>query len=340
MQDPEHRTVALYPEAHQAITDGRAAVKNQMHAAREVSPLSFDLLSLFVKIAQSGGIAPASSLMGISPSRASRKLQDLERILGVRLFERSTRSLRLTDAGSIVLQWARDTLSGYGCLSDLLESSVGRPTGCLRLAVNHYIGSVYLPAILEKYGQRYPEVDIQIWTMDRSVDLIAEGMDVAIYAGPYVPANYIGARIGLHRRVICASPAYLERFGEPKQPDDLDRHRILTHRTAESLTWGFQGDEKTQLKSIKPYVVADTHEMLRDLACRSMGIARLGELLVEKDLHNGRLRQVLRDYMSIYETELNVPSIWILYPSRQLPYRVRAFVELAVPMLHDRRALL
>ena len=322
-----------------AVAGGRGGVEGKARPARQMPPLSLDLLSLFVKIAESGGIAPASSLAGISASRASRKLQDMERALGVRLFERSTRSLRLTEAGSVALQWARETLSGYDALSDVLDASVGRPTGCLRLAVNHYVGCAYLPAILEQYGQRYPEVDIEIRTMDRSVDLIAEGLDVALYAGPDVPSSYIGVRIGSHRRVVCASPAYLERFGEPKLPDDLRNHRILVHGTAESLTWGFRYDGKIQLETIRPYVIADTHMMLRDLARRGMGIARLGELLVEPELRSGRLRQVLGGYRSIYETESHVPSIWVLYPSKQLPFRVRAFVDLAVLLLNDRRHL-
>lgn len=306
---------------------------------RQLPPLSLDLLSLFVKIAESGGIAPASCSAGISASRASRKLQDMERILGVRLFERSTRSLRLTEAGAVALQWARETLSGYDALSDVLDARIGRPTGCLRLAVNHYVACAYLPAILEAFGQRYPEVEVEIRTMDRSVDLIAEGLDVAIYSGPDVPNNYIGVRIGSHRRIVCASTAYLERYGEPKLPRDLRAHRILVHGTAEPLSWGFRHDGKVEVETIKPYVTADTHMMLRDLARRGMGIARLGQLLVEPDLRSGRLREVLQAYRSIYEAEEHVPSIWVLYPSRQLPFRVRAFVDLAVSLLNNRRHL-
>lgn len=304
---------------------------------RQVPALSLDLLSLFVKIAESGTIASASYSLGLSASRASRKLQDMEQILSVRLFERSTRSLRLTDAGSIALQWARETLTSFNALSAALDSSTGKPTGCLRLAVNHYVAHAYLPAIIERYAQLYPGVDIEIRATDRSVDLIAEGLDVAIYSGPEVPNSYIGVRVGTHRRVVCASPAYLECHGEPKLPSELREHRILVHGTAESLSWGFRYDGGVTVESIKPYVTADTHMMLRDLARRGLGIARLGHLLVEPDLRSGRLCEVLTEYRSIYETEEHVPSIWVLYPSKQLPFRVRAFVDLAVSLLNNRR---
>lgn len=300
--------------------------------------VSFSLLSVFCRVAESGSFSAASRSLGISVSSVSRDIQALEDALAVRLFERSSRSVSLTEAGQFSLKWAKDVLLDYEGMADNLANMTGKAVGSIKLVVNHYVAAAYLPAILQAFCQQYPEIMISVRTTDGNVDIISESIDVMVHSGRSISEEVVGVRIDESRRVLCATPDYIKRFGMPRTPADLERHRLVVHSTNEGHSWGFQRGKRLLVSSIRPYVSIDNHLLLRDLVQRGIGIGRLGRVLIEEDLKAGRLTQLLSGYTPVYAPSGDLPSIWVLYPSRHLPMRTRIFVDFLIQALRLRKA--
>ncbi|MBL8384306.1 MAG: LysR family transcriptional regulator [Burkholderiales bacterium] len=296
--------------------------------------VNMHLLELFVAVADHGSFAGAARTLGISPSLAVRKIAALERSLGVRLFQRTTRSVKLAEAGQVALQWARRTLASYESVADDLASLAARPSGLVRLAVNHYAATTYLPGILERFCLRYPEIRLAITTTDSVVRLIDEGHDLAVHSGRIPDSGVVATRVREFRRVLCAAPAYLARRGAPEVPADLGAHDCLVHATNEPNNWFFRKGRRLTAQPVRPYIEADTHLLLHELACHGLGIARLGYNVVRRDLEDGRLVEVMPDYKSVYSTG-ELPGIWILYPNRRVLYRTRVLIDFLAAALED-----
>ncbi len=301
--------------------------------------LSFWLLCVFQSVAEKGGLSAASRSLGVSVSSVSRDIMALERELGVRLFERSSRSLVLTEAGASALHWAEDALKSRRGLAEELANLTGRAAGMVKLAVNHYVAVNYLPAILTAFCRQYPEITVSVETTDGDVDMLREGVDVMIQSGRPISDQLIGVRIDESHRVLCATADYLERHGSPRTPSDLDHHRLLVHSTNEAQSWGFRRGKQLLVVPIKPYVAVDNYLILHDLALRGVGIARLGRGIVWKNLKCGKLRPVLQGYAPAYAQGGDMPGLWVFYPSRHLVMRVRVFVDFLISALRNRHAL-
>lgn len=290
------------------------------------SPVTMELLRLFVAVADHGGFAAAARALSVSPSLAVRRIAALERTLGVRLFQRTTRSVKLAEAGAVALAWARQTLSSYEAVSDDLASLVERPSGLVRLAVNHYAATTYLPAILERFCRRYPEIRLSIATTDSVVRLVDEGYDVAVHSGRIPDSGVIAQRVREFRRVLCAAPSYLKRKAPPASPADLARHDCLVHATNEPQHWFFRKGRRLVSQPVLASIEADTHLMLHRLVLHGLGIARLGYNVVRADLEAGRLVELLPDHRCVYSTG-ELPGLWILYPNRRVLYRTRVLID-------------
>lgn len=308
-------------------------------SSNQLKGLSLDLMRLFIEVTERRSLSAAAKELGISVSTASRDLQRLEKNLGVRLFERSTRSLKPTQAGITALAWVSDVLGGYENVLDDLSALTGRPAGPIRLVVTHYVAANYLPSILSGFCEHYPEITISVTTTDEYVDMIAEGVDVMVHSGRPSTGDIVGVRIGDSQRVLCATPSYLTRFGVPKHPKDLAAHRLLVHATNEPKVWGFRRGKNVSVTSITPYLAVDSHLLLRELVRKGLGIARFGRLIVEDDLQRGTLRQIMPGYVPAYPDGGESAGIWVLYPSRHLVLRTRLFVDFLIKSLKNRRNL-
>lgn len=301
--------------------------------------VSFSLLFVFRCVAEAGSLSGAARRLDMSVSSVSRDLNILERALGVRLFERSTRSLALTEAGEKALRWADDALGAYEGISDELANLTGRAAGAIKLVANHYAAVTYIPAILTSFCLQYPEITVSMRTTDGNVDIISEGVDVMVHSGRPISDQVVGVRIDESHRILCATPDYLDRFDTPKSPADLVRHRILVHSTNEAHAWGFRRGKQLVVTPIKPYISVDNHLVLRDLVRGGAGIGRLGRVLVDEDLSGGRLRQLLPRFTTAYAPGGDLASLWVFYPSRHLVLRTRVFVEFLIQALRNRQAL-
>lgn len=285
-----------------------------------------DLLRLFIQVAEKGSIAAAARDLDVSPSLATRRLAALERALKTRLFQRTTRSLKLTEGGAIALRWAAGALENYAQVSDDLAASEGRPAGLIRLAATEYAAMVVLPSFLAEFGARFPQIRFSIATTDSIVKLVEEGYDVALHSGLVPDADVVGVRLRDVRRILCASPDYLKRRGVPSNLKDLAHHNCLVHGPTEPRNWFFRRRQRLTGQAVNPYVTLDDHLALVAMARNGLGIIRVSLNAAHDDLRSRRLVQILPEYECVYQTG-ELPGLWIMYPNRRLPFRTRVFVD-------------
>ncbi len=294
--------------------------------------ININPLRLFVKVAETESIAAAARQLDIAPSIASRQIAALERAFKTKLLTRTTRRLSLTPAGATLLEWARTTVEGYEEVADELGAMQHRPSGVIRLASNDYAAVTYLPSILQNFCSRYPEVRIQLSTSTDPTKLLASVYDLAIHAGRMPEANLIGRRFRQYRRRLCATPAYLATKGHPKSPADLASHDCLTHAASERLHWSFEHGGEIVTQTIQPFVESDNYLVLKELAFKGVGIARLAEELIKEAISVGTLVEVLPDYKCVY-ADGALPAMWMVFADRRILRRTRLLADFIVEEL-------
>lgn len=296
------------------------------------SAVTLEQLRLFSQVAEHRSLRAAARELNVSPSLATRKIASLELALKMRLFERTTRNVKLTEGGNIALRWARNALDNFEEVTDDLASLLERPSGTVRLAINHYAGGTYLPPLLERFCTKYPEIRISIATTDSIAELLDSSYDVAIHSGRVPDSRVVGVRLREYRRVLCAAPAYLKRRGSPAKLEDLGAHDCLVHSTNEPLNWFFRKGKRLIAQPVTPRIEADSHVLLLNLVRLGLGVARLGDNLVKSDLANGNLVELLPTYRCVYSTG-ELPGIWIIYPNRRVLYRTRVLIDFLAEQL-------
>lgn len=294
--------------------------------------ISIEVLRLFVTVADTGSIAGGARKLSISPSLASRKIASLEHSLNARLMMRSTRRLRLTEAGSMFLAWSKETLSHFEQVVDELGFQRRDPRGLIRVACNDYMGNRFLPEALQHFRNAYPGIRFVVTLSDVPQELIRQGYDVAIHSGPAPDGALIGRRIQPYRRMLCASPAYLRRKRPPKSPADLAHHDCLVHPNI-GLSWHFQ-DPRGNIteQTVSATVEVNSYPLLLELASRGLGIIRVARILAGPSLESGALGEVLGDYRCV-EKDGSDPEIWLTYPDRPRLTRVRLLGEYLAALL-------
>jgi DNA-binding transcriptional LysR family regulator len=307
-------------------------MKPRNRPTSRTTPVNLQPLRLFVRVAELSTISAAARELNVSPSFATRKIAALERAFDARLFERTTRSVKLTEPGQIALRWARQTLDAYEEVQDSVTSVLNQPSGTIRLAVNHYVASVHLATALTQFCADYPKIQILITTTDSIVHLVQDGYDLAIHSGSLPDSSVVGVRVREFRRVICASPAYLARRGTPGHPGDLGEHDCLVHSAKEPSNWFFQRGRRIIAQPIRPYIEADTNMLLVDLARAGLGIVRMGYEVVADDIAAKRLVELMTDYKCVYSNG-ELPGLWLVYPNRRVLYRTRVLIDFLTKQL-------
>ncbi|MES2413462.1 MAG: LysR family transcriptional regulator [Pseudomonadota bacterium] len=293
-----------------------------------------ELLELFTLVVQHGSIAGAARHMNIAPSLATRKIAQLEDGLNARLFERTTRSIKLTEAGEMALRWASQSLESQAQLIDDLAALQGTPSGLIRIMAVHYSAVAYLPVLLAKFCAMYPQIRISIATSDSPVNLVEGHYDLAVQSGRIPDSNVIGQRVREYQRILCATPGYVARKGTPAVPADLAAHDCLTHSTNETRTWFFLRGKKLVSRPIDPFIEVDNYSLLLELTRSSLGISRLSRTLVKQELASGKLVQLLPKYSCVYP-DGELPGLWVLYPNRRVLGRTRLLIDYLVENLPE-----
>ena len=283
-------------------------------------------LDAFVVSADEGSFSAAARRLGQTPAAISKSVARLESRLGVRLFQRSTRSLALTTDGERLYAQVRLPWSEIGDALTDLRQGAGKPAGTLKVSMAHTVGRIYLVPLLEEFIKRYPDVVLDLHFDNRQVDLLAEGFDVGIGGGIELSEGLIARELSRVRVVLVAAPSYLERYPAPGDPAELGRHRGLLRRSLASgrlIAWTLHSDAGQEMvANVRPVAVMDDPEALARAAACGMGIAMLPLPHALPFLDSGELVRVLPDW---YAEAL---PLSIYYSSRKLvPAKVRVFVE-------------
>lgn len=290
----------------------------------------FASMKVFVAVIEAGSFAGAADRLGMSKAMASKYVSSLEDHLGTRLLNRTTRRLSVTESGSAFHQRCVQILADVAEAEQVAGHLSAAPRGTLKITMPLAFGQHRLGPLVADYVQRYPEVRLDLSLSDRRVDLVEEGFDLAVRIGALPESGLIARKLGSDRAVVCASPAYLQRHGAPKTPDELAGHSCLGY------TYTNSGDEwrmhdpagAERAVPIAGAIKADNGDMLRLAAISGAGLIFQPLFIVADDLAAGRLVQVLADYPS---AEL---GIYALYPSRKhLSAKVRTFVDFLVERL-------
>ncbi|NIC04812.1 LysR family transcriptional regulator [Billgrantia bachuensis] len=287
-----------------------------------------DDLSLFLRILDLGSISEAARSLGLSAAVASQRLKRLERELGVRLLQRTTRQLRPTPEGRSLAEQGRAAVEDLEALTSGLHRSTREVAGTLRLTLPPTFGRLYVSPLLSRFLSRYPRLRLDLDLSDQRRAIVGSGFDLAIRIGSLADSSLVARRLATNRRVLCASPAYLKRHGTPRVPEELTRHEclLLTDGEGEPGHWRLCGasGESVEVK-VDGRIRSSQGELLRDAAVAGLGIVQHSIWHVCDDLRAGRLQRILPDHMPP-ET-----GIHAVMPQRRLvPPRVRAFIDFLV----------
>ncbi len=275
----------------------------------------------FTRIAELGNLGAAARELGLSPSAVSKQLRQLEERLGVRLLQRTTRSIALTDIGRTYLERSKAILEDIEELEASMRGLHSEPRGLLRVSAPQDFGRAYLCGVVGRFTAAYPELRVDFVLTDRTVGVVEEGFDVVLRIGAMEDSGLAVRRLGVCERVLCAAPSYLERYGRPSSPRDLERHDCIEYAYLGAQgRWRFREGDRTRSVVATGRLRVDTGWAMRSMTLAGHGIALLPSFLVREDLAAGALETVLDD---VLDADLEV---MLLMPHRrQIAAKVRAF---------------
>jgi DNA-binding transcriptional LysR family regulator len=294
----------------------------------------FRAMQAFVRIVDGGSLSAAARSLGVSLPAVVRMLAALEDHLGSRLLNRTTRRMSLTDAGQAYYERARQILAEVQDAEVSASSARRRPAGTLSLTAPVVYGRLKLLPVLAEYRRRFPEVAIRLLLLDRNVNLIEEGLDLAIRIGALADSSLVAAALARVRRVVFASPAYLRRHGAPRHPRELAQHACLSLSViSPGEQWRFREQDRELAVKVRPAFVANNADAVIGMARAGAGIGAAFSYQVEPLVAQRRLRLVLETFA--------LPSVPVsaLYPHGRLTAaKVREFLALAAQRLGERSA--
>jgi len=289
----------------------------------------FSEMQIFVAVAESEGFAAGARKLKISPPAATRAVADLEHRLGIKLLNRTTRYVRVTDAGQRYLDDCKRILAQ---VTEADEAAIGinaAPRGHLVITAPVLFGRMYVMPCVVAYLQKYPDTEISAMFVDRVVNMLDEGVDVALRVGELSDSSFKALKVGTVRRVVCASPAYIEKYGLPQHPNDLSEHQIIVASSlSPNVEWRFLENKQSKIVRVKPRLTVTSNDAAIEAAVEGLGITRLISYQIAPELQNGQLKIILSEY------EYPALPIHILHrEGRNSSAKVRAFIDLVAEKL-------
>ncbi len=277
----------------------------------------------FFRVVEERGFGAAARRLDTTPASVSRRVKALEQRLGVRLLQRTTRKLSLTEAGERYFQEARRLVRELDDLEEALSASANEPEGELRIVAPMSFGQRTLAPLVARFAEDHRKLRISLILEDRETDLIDEAADLAIRIGYPTDSSLVARAITSVPRHACASPEYLERHGCPESPEDLLHHDCLHYNLiSEREEWTFLGDGGEQTLAVKGIFCSNNGDVLAAAAMRGLGITLLPNFIVDEALAEGRLVKVLENF------ERAPLTLFALYPSRRhVPAKTRRFLD-------------
>ncbi|HBY31045.1 MAG TPA: LysR family transcriptional regulator [Bradyrhizobium sp.] len=283
-----------------------------------------DAMQAFVAVADLEGFAPAARKLGLSPSAITRLIAALEERLGARLLQRTTRQVTLTDAGPRYLERARRILADVEEAEDAVESERTRPEGRLVISAPFGFGRLHVSPVVSAYLKRYPEVGVDLRLSDRRINLVEDGVDLAVRLGHLPDSTLVARHVGQMRRIVVASHGYLKLRGEPKRPADLTSHDTIQFGAMTATPdWRFVEDGQEIRITPTPRFTSNSSDSAIQFAEQDGGLTRVMAYQAAESLKAKRVRIVLAAF------EQPPVPIHVVYPtSRLLSAKVRTFIDL------------
>ncbi len=293
------------------------------------------LIKVFVAVVDMNGFAGAARKLNISPPAVTRAINFLEDHLGVRLLTRTTRIVRVTEAGARYVEDCRRILADLAEANESVAGMHASPHGRLTLTAPVLFGCRFVTPIVTEYLQRYPEVSASCWFLDRVVNMMDEGVDVAVRIGELPDSSMQAIRVGKVGLVICAAPTYLEQHGIPRHPDELASHSIIsTSALTPTLEWQMEGNGEVHSVKLQPRLITTTNDAAVAAAVSGFGITRVLSYQIADQLRDGQLEAVLSEY---------APVSWPVHilhrEGRHASPKARAFLDLAIERLRASQVL-
>jgi DNA-binding transcriptional LysR family regulator len=285
---------------------------------------TFAGMAAFLAAVDEGSFSRAATKLGLTPSGVSKLIARLEQRLDVQLFHRTTRRIQLTELGSFYFERVRRIFDDVRTLETEIEESRDKPRGLLRVTAPVVLGQIRIMPVVVAFRAEFPDVRVDLILEDSVVDVIEERIDVAIRMTATPPMAYVARKLGDDRRLLCASPTYLERRGRPRHPKDLEAHDCLVFwADGAPVPWKVK-DKTGKSASLRVCGPLQTNNTLalRDAALAGLGIADLPAYLATEDVRRGRLESVLDDFVAFDR------AVYAVYPpGRSVPARSREFVR-------------
>jgi DNA-binding transcriptional LysR family regulator len=287
-----------------------------------------DAMQAFVAVADFRSFAPAARKLGLSPSAVTRLVAALEERLGARLLQRTTRSVTLTDVGARYLERARRVLADVEEAEGSAQDERARPSGRLVVSAPIGFGRLHVSPVMSAYLKRYPEVSGELRLADRLVNLVEDGVDLAVRIGHLADSSLVARHVGEMRRIVVASSGYLKRRGEPKTPEAVASHETIQFgATTASPDWRFVSDGSEIRVACTPRFVTNSADAAIQYAEQDGGLTRVLAYQAADAIKAGRLKIVLAKF------EPPAMPIHVVYPtSRLLSAKVRTFIDLVIEM--------
>jgi len=283
-------------------------------------------MRIFARVVEAHSFGKAADSLAIPPSSVTRAIKELEAYLGVRLLQRTTRHISLTPDGSLYYDHCRRLLTDIEMVESSFPGSSGRPRGKLRVDMTSSFARLFVLPAIKEFLAEYPEVELTLTLGDRTIDLVQEGVDCVIRAGvPQDSSTLVARRIGRFEWVTCASPAYIEQYGEPKSLDDLKSHHavgFMSNRNGRRMHWSFVINGEECAADVPERITVNDTDAYVASGLEGLGLIRAASYMVIPHLRSGQLRQVLTDL------EAPIVPLSVIYPkNRHLSPTVRAFSD-------------
>lgn len=283
----------------------------------------FSSIPIFTSVVEQGSFSEAARRLGINKSAVSKRISALENHLGVKLIQRTTRRLHLTEAGQQYYDYVSQAQHMITQAEDAIASLQGAPRGQLKISLPMVFGQQHIAPLLSEFVVRYPEIKLDVSLDDKVVDLLEAGLDMVIRVGALPDSSLVAVKLSKCRSILCASPQYLARHGVSEDIRDLKEHNCLFYSYFRSgVEWSLDGPEGPV--RIKPTgnIQVNNSAVIKRLLLDDLGIAQMPRFLVEQELHKGLLIPILTQY------KLPDHGIYALYSQRtHMPAKLRVFID-------------
>lgn len=280
-------------------------------------------MNVFVRVAKAGSFASGARDLGISRAMATKHIMQLENNLGIRLFNRTTRSLSLTEVGAAYLERCQQLLMDVDEMESAVTHMQTDARGVLKISAPPVIGATHIAAAISEFLKLHPDVTVDLILQSHLADVVDDGIDMAIYLGSLHDTSLVARKIASSPLVVCGSPDYFKKYGIPEKPEDLHAHSCLVNWAIEPREqWQFNSAEGSQLVRISGRIQSNVADAIRIAAINDLGLVMLPKYIVGRDIQKGRLQVVLKNYTRV---PLDVHAV---YPHRRyLSAKVRMFLD-------------